>query len=205
VRLETVILSVIPYMKRTVIKRHKKIRRDLTQQKFGKLLCIRPTGHFKHGVREWECLCDCGKTHYATSNHLVRGGIKSCGCAQFRSAKEHQGWLGFGDISGRYFGQLRRGAKHRNLPFEVTLKYVWNLYLKQNKRCALTGEPLEFYLSESKRNVQTASLDRIDSTKGYIEGNVQWIHQCVNFMKQDLSETEFKQWCQRVCGYSKCA
>ena len=37
----------------------------------------------------------------------------------------------------------------------------------------------------------TASLDRIDSKKGYIEGNVQWVHKNVNKMKMDLDEKEF--------------
>ena len=40
-------------------------------------------------------------------------------------------------------------------------------------------------------NYQTASLDRIDPTKGYIEGNIQWVHKDVNRMKMDFTETRF--------------
>lgn len=35
------------------------------------------------------------------------------------------------------------------------------------------------------------SLDRIDSNKGYVEGNVQWVHKDVNMMKQSYSNERF--------------
>jgi hypothetical protein len=48
----------------------------------------------------------------------------------------------------------------------------------------------------------TASLDRIDSSKGYIEGNLQWVHKDVNIMKMDLSQVEFIDYCVKVALYS---
>jgi hypothetical protein len=47
----------------------------------------------------------------------------------------------------------------------------------------------------------TASLDRIDSSKGYIKTNVQWVHKKVNKMKQDTSVDEFKHYCKLICEY----
>ena len=44
----------------------------------------------------------------------------------------------------------------------------------------------------------TASLDRIDSSKGYIEGNVQWVHKRVNLMKGNMSTENFIEWCNLV-------
>lgn len=43
-----------------------------------------------------------------------------------------------------------------------------------------------------------ASLDRIDSSKGYIPGNVQWVDKRVNYMKQALPEGEFAELCRLV-------
>jgi len=72
-------------------------------------------------------------------------------------------------------------------------EYLWNLYLQQNKRCALSG--VDINLSDPANSiVDTASIDRIDITKGYIRGNVQWIHKTVNRMKVDMSEDEFMKW-----------
>ena len=47
-------------------------------------------------------------------------------------------------------------------------------------------------------NVQTASLDRIDSTKSYNVGNVQWVHKDINFMKGSLSENKFIEYCNLI-------
>lgn len=35
-----------------------------------------------------------------------------------------------------------------------------------------------------------ASLDRIDSSKGYIEGNVQFVSTPINYMKNTMSDSE---------------
>jgi hypothetical protein len=48
-----------------------------------------------------------------------------------------------------------------------------------------------------------ASLDRIDSEKGYIPGNVQWVHPAVNFMKHAMAQDVFIDWCCRVAAYRK--
>jgi hypothetical protein len=64
----------------------------------------------------------------------------------------------------------------------------------------LTGIEIFFDKEET-----TASLDRVDSSKGYIQGNIQWIHKRLNWMKGDMSELEFRQWCKRVVDHKKTA
>jgi hypothetical protein len=44
----------------------------------------------------------------------------------------------------------------------------------------------------------SASLDRIDSSKGYVKGNVQWTHKTVNIMKQAMSDEELIDWCKVI-------
>lgn len=51
--------------------------RDITGQKFGKLTAIKLVAH--KPVR-WECMCDCGKLHIASTSNLITGQVKSCGC-----------------------------------------------------------------------------------------------------------------------------
>mgnify|MGYP007044016634 CR=1 FL=1 len=51
---------------------------------------------------------------------------------------------------------------------------------------------------ERKLGINTASLDRIDSSKGYIEGNVQWVHKDINWMKQDFNEEYFIFLCSEI-------
>ena len=72
--------------------------KDLTGQRFGKLVAIRQTDERQHGHIVWECSCDCGNTVFALASSLQSGNTKSCGCAK-------KG-IGTIDITGRRFGRL---------------------------------------------------------------------------------------------------
>jgi len=87
--------------------------------------------------------------------------------------------------------------KRRNLKFEIDKEYVWELFENQNGKCALSGIDIVLDVGSRKRE-QTASLDRIDSSKGYIKGNVQWVHKDVNSMKMDYTEDYFIDMCKRI-------
>lgn len=54
------------------------------------------------------------------------------------------------------------------------------------------------YLAGSGRVFTNISIDRIDSSVGYVRGNVQFVCDVVNRMKQDLPQNEFMVWCRRV-------
>ena len=89
-------------------------------------------------------------------------------------------------------------AKRNNHVWEVSKEYLWNLYNQQEeKRCALTGLPIWFgriyYYHET-----TASLDRIDNKKGYIEGNVRWVLKDINMLRGDYDTEYFIQLCNLV-------
>lgn len=56
---------------------------DLTNKRFGKLLCIRNTGEQNsHQSFIWECQCDCGNIHFASAEDLNQNKINSCGCSR---------------------------------------------------------------------------------------------------------------------------
>ena len=104
------------------------------------------------------------------------------------------------EIHGKYWESVHRGAVHRGLPFEITIEHAWELFLKQGRKCALSGVPIQFATTWSKkeRGEASASLDRIDSTQGYVTGNVQWLHKDVNRMKQAFPEDKFIEYCQLI-------
>ena len=62
--------------------------KDITNQRFGKLVVIRPTDkrNKKRSVI-WECKCDCGNTKFLHSDVLKSGAVISCGCHR-SSSKE---------------------------------------------------------------------------------------------------------------------
>ena len=54
---------------------------DLTNNKFGRLVAIRPTDkRGADGSVVWECMCECGNTSLVTSTNLRSGNTLSCGC-----------------------------------------------------------------------------------------------------------------------------
>lgn len=51
---------------------------DLTNQRFGKLIALRPTTERKYKSIVWECQCDCGNKHYVSVCHLKSGNVVQC-------------------------------------------------------------------------------------------------------------------------------
>lgn len=113
-------------------------------------------------------------------------------------------WKGHGELSGTIFSKIRSRAKRGGIDFDVNVKMLWELFLKQNRKCALTGVDLKFRYSEGHfiKEDQTASLDRIDSSKGYVEGNIQWVHKEINQLKWSINQEKFIHWCKLVSNYN---
>ena len=61
-------------------------RVDITGQRFGKLVAVKYSHTNEKKLAVWECICDCGKTHYATAKDLRSGNTKSCGCTKSERA-----------------------------------------------------------------------------------------------------------------------
>lgn len=152
------------------------------------------------------CICVCGKEFTRRLDYLQKKKthIVSCGCLNPKNNKGSKSstWKGVGDLSAQYYGMIKNRAKKKNIVFDVSKEFLWDLFEKQKRTCALSGLPLN--LSHSKRceDEQTASLDRIDSSKGYTKENVQWVHKDVNLMKNTLQESHFLELCEAIYKHS---
>ena len=144
-----------------------------------------------NGRLKVSCKCiPCGKIFEEQFHNVYRGGRRSCGCLVGAKKSQSPRWKGFGEIGKSYFNSLERGAKSRGLDFEITLEFIWKLFLKQQRKCAISGETLKF--SDTRLNPNgTASLDRKNPKFGYLKDNVQWVHQNINYMKQDMDDLQF--------------
>ena len=88
----------------------------------------------------------------------------------------------------------KRHAKAKKLEHTIDLTYLRNLWNIQKGLCKYSGLPL----GNIGDGLYSPSIDRIDSSKGYIEGNVQWVCWGINDMKSNLNESEFIRLCSLV-------
>jgi hypothetical protein len=99
-----------------------------------------------------------------------------------------------------FWNSMKRGAKYRDLTFDITPDDVWNLFIKQNKKCALTGWDIQFNKIKYKN---TASVDRIDSNIGYLKDNIQIVHKKINRFKMAFSVEELLEMCKGIVQNNK--
>lgn len=107
-------------------------------------------------------------------------------------------FAGYGRISKSYFSQVKRGASEKGLEMSVSLEYLDSITVD---RCPFCGRAL-VYKNFSAGAEVTASLDRIDSRRGYIEGNLRWIHKDINIMRSNMTDAEFLGWVFDIWRYA---
>ena len=127
---------------------------NLENKKFGTLICLKLDETSKKKWRSWICKCDCVNIKSISQCHLSSGHTKSCGCL-FKNEKR-KNWTGYGEISGDRFYEISTKMRHKELGFNVSIKEIWNLFLKQEKKCNLSGEILFF--SRKKRSFRKCSV-----------------------------------------------
>lgn len=127
--------------------------------------------------RMWFCQCKCGGTHIVSSNRLLGGKVKSCGCYRKERGIEHGAKV-----------KLRHGNARGNGSREYQ---VWNAMKMRctnpkHKQYSYYGGrgitvcekwlTFEGFLADMGRRPEGErySLDRIDNSKGYYKENCRW-------------------------------
>lgn len=146
---------------------------------------------------EWLCQCECGNQRWIQGNELTNP--DRCFACHSCTGKERKKAFTLkngrvGELTLTRFTKLQKSAAKRDISFEVTKEYLWNLFITQNHTCAITGDYIE--------HIKDASLDRIDSSKGYIEGNVQWVTCQANISKHIMSMEELYEFCKKVLNHA---
>jgi len=182
---------------------------DLVGHKFNQFTVLKKIGSRGQPGRQsiyWLCQCECGNTRELPTKSINRGDCKSCGC--YMKSKEYSRsnylWNGHGDIHGKWWGNVKKGAQRRGHSFDISIEEAWKIYQKQDGKCALSGVDIVF--ADSSYGFQhgetTASLDRKNNNKGYTKNNVHWVHKDVNLMKQKMSQKELLDWCKLIVEYN---
>ena len=136
------------------------------------------------------------RKNYAVCSEKMGKECKKCA----NSKPENNTHLGFykGVLRASFVHKYKTGAETRGIEWDVSFDYLADLLIEQGFKCALSDAPLD--AMEVSNN---CSLDRIDSSKGYIESNVQWVTNMVNMSKQSYTQEDFIDMCKAIANKEK--
>jgi len=93
----------------------------------------------------------------------------------------------------RRIGTIKSRAKKLNINFNLDIKYLVKLWEKQSGRCFYSHIPMNNSMKQDGfQSWDGPSLDRIETTHGYIKGNVVWCIFGINAFKQSLGLKSFE-------------
>lgn len=149
---------------------------------------------YKNTEGKWCSTCSgCKKEQaYTRKDHAKQSTIGDWHCkkcvqsAGLFASNKHIGSL------QRQYKKFQKAADNRSLEWDLSFEDFSSLF---KGKCSLTGWDIDV-----KHPKITASLDRIDSTKGYKKDNVQWVHTMVNMCKNKYDEKKFIEMCCAVAS-----
>ena len=149
-------------------------------------------GIYQNPDKKWCSTCSgCGcEQAYTRKDHAKQSSIADWQCK--KCVAEAKGFSKNKPVGNktRLFNKFSKMANSRKIEWNLTEKQMFSNYIG---KCALTN----WDISINHANC-TASLDRIDSNKGYIIGNVQWVHTIVNMSKNKYGQDTFISMCKAV-------
>ena len=90
----------------------------------------------------------------------------------------------------------KRKTLSQGVSFDLSPDYLTKLWEQQDGRCHYTNKKISLIRGRSKWD--SVSLDRVDPSLGYCQGNVVWTTRLVNTSKNSMTREEFTKLCQDV-------
>lgn len=159
---------------------------------------------YKKGKRVFaQCACECGEEKNIRIDDIKSGRAVSCGCHSKNRwnmvGEKNPYFQGVKELSKTKYSEIKKQAIKRGKKFTLSIDYLWDLFEKQNRKCALSGLEIKFGRN-GYSNETSASLDRIDNNKDYIEGNVRWVLKDINMIRGSYNNDYFINLCKAVAN-----
>lgn len=149
----------------------------------------------------------CGKflpvTEFGHSDHYKFRDYHDARCRNCRTKrtneikKEYSNDVALTKVLQMRFLAAKDRSIKKNIPFDITKKYLKELWNKQNGKCAISGIEMTFEQCNG-RTPTNVSIDQINPNNGYTKGNIQLVCMAVNQMKSDLKIEELYDFCSAI-------
>lgn len=137
--------------------------------------------------------CSCGSYLEARLNNVVYGKTSSCGCVKTEYITRTYSKTSLDKAVTKIMIGMRRKK------VDVSREYVKSLIVK---RCSYCGDEGSNYMKTKEGVFKFNGVDRVDSTKGYEEGNCVTCCKTCNIMKSTLSVEEFYNHINKIISYN---
>ena len=171
-------------------------KKEMIGKKFGRLVVVSEVIGRKSpsGFVLYNCTCECGEVCEKIGAALRTGKTQSCGCYH----KERVKYVGLSTRKSdwgerRVYKMIEQSAKKRGLDFTLSREYINELIKMNCYYCS--SKPNNIFKNrdtiEPRPDYYYNGIDRIDSSVGYIKGNVRPSCFICNKMKSNYSEDVF--------------
>lgn len=125
----------------------------------------------------------------------VQGKVDGRRLSYCRSCRRMQSRLDLGADPERYWADkrvriLRNG---RGIPADIPTGYLFDLWARQDGKCFYTDVDLVHRYGEGRSQL-SPSVDRVDTTRGYVVGNLVICSARANSIKHDATLDEVREW-----------
>lgn len=160
---------------------------DLAGQRFGSLLVMERSEERSANKKiVWHCKCDCGNESFVQTNNLRSGNSRSCNASVHWTIPD-----GDARLYRSNFTRYEQRAKQSGFSFDLTLSSFAELIKQPCFYCGHSGTNKPIKTGSKVKREKVNGIDRIDSSKGYEEGNMQPCCSVCNLMKRHHSHEEF--------------
>jgi hypothetical protein len=168
---------------------------DITPNEIGKVygkLTVEGPPQLENGEMYWPCRCNCGAVALKRGVDLRNGHIRACSKGCLASDRFFE--TGINELIGR----TRQSALKRGLAYSLSrTDHARTIGMP----CAYCNCPPSNELRTFRRwtlKFKYSGIDRIDSSKGYIHGNINPCCKDCNVAKGDKSLIDYFEWVKRA-------